>query len=146
MWRPLSTAVYVALIILVLSLQAVHLTAKSFTIHWNNSNPIFRLDNTNNVIDVNQGNLKFGYDQANLITNPNPRIIAVCDKPYKLVNFTITFRPFTPQPGGLEFLPGDDYYFSPQLTSAHTTSITHNQNICIKTIIKKCSYFLVTNC
>ncbi|CAD7001793.1 unnamed protein product [Ceratitis capitata] len=25
--------------------------------------------------------------------------------------FTITFRPFTPQPGGLEFLPGNDYYF-----------------------------------
>ncbi|KFM67366.1 Ephrin-B1, partial [Stegodyphus mimosarum] len=25
--------------------------------------------------------------------------------------FTITFRSFTPQPGGLEFLPGHDYYF-----------------------------------
>ena len=45
------------------------------------------------------------------ITNPNPRIIAICDKPYKLMYFTITFRPFTPQPGGLEFLPGKDYYF-----------------------------------
>ncbi|KAB0801057.1 hypothetical protein PPYR_05411 [Photinus pyralis] len=45
------------------------------------------------------------------ITNPNPRIIAVCDKPYKLMYFTITFRPFTPQPGGLEFTPGEDYYF-----------------------------------
>ncbi|XP_025831164.1 ephrin-B2a [Agrilus planipennis] len=45
------------------------------------------------------------------ITNPTPRIIAVCDKPYKLMYFTITFRPFTPQPGGLEFLPGRDYYF-----------------------------------
>lgn len=45
------------------------------------------------------------------ITNANPRIIAVCDKPQKLMYFTITFRPFTPQPGGLEFLPGHDYYF-----------------------------------
>ncbi|OAD58691.1 Ephrin-B1 [Eufriesea mexicana] len=45
------------------------------------------------------------------ITNPNPRVIAVCDKPYKTMYFTITFRPFTPQPGGLEFLPGHDYYF-----------------------------------
>ncbi|KAK9890056.1 hypothetical protein WA026_008864 [Henosepilachna vigintioctopunctata] len=45
------------------------------------------------------------------ITNPNPKIIAVCDKPYKLMYFTITFRPFTPQPGGLEFQPGKDYYF-----------------------------------
>lgn len=25
--------------------------------------------------------------------------------------FTITFRSFTPQPGGLEFQPGQDYYF-----------------------------------
>lgn len=45
------------------------------------------------------------------ITNANPRIIAICDKPQKLMFFTITFRPFTPQPGGLEFLPGNDYYF-----------------------------------
>lgn len=45
------------------------------------------------------------------ITNPIPRVIAVCDKPYKTMYITITFRPFTPQPGGLEFLPGHDYYF-----------------------------------
>ncbi|KAG8042090.1 hypothetical protein G9C98_000081 [Cotesia typhae] len=45
------------------------------------------------------------------ITNPSPRVIAVCDKPTKTMYFTITFRPFTPQPGGLEFLPGHDYYF-----------------------------------
>ena len=45
------------------------------------------------------------------ITNHNPRIIAICDKPQKFMFFTITFRPFTPQPGGLEFLPGNDYYF-----------------------------------
>lgn len=45
------------------------------------------------------------------ITNPNPRVIAVCDKPFRRMYFTITFRPFSPQPGGLEFLPGHDYYF-----------------------------------
>nr|XP_043069506.1 ephrin-B1 [Drosophila bipectinata] len=45
------------------------------------------------------------------ITNADPRVIAICDKPRKLMFFTITFRPFTPQPGGLEFLPGNDYYF-----------------------------------
>lgn len=45
------------------------------------------------------------------ITNANPRIIAICDKPQKLMYFTITFRPFSPQPGGLEFQPGNDYYF-----------------------------------
>ncbi|XP_018909399.2 uncharacterized protein Ephrin isoform X2 [Bemisia tabaci] len=45
------------------------------------------------------------------ITNQNPRIIAVCDKPYREMYFTITFRSFTPQPNGLEFHPGQDYYF-----------------------------------
>ncbi|XP_055933774.1 ephrin-B2-like isoform X1 [Argiope bruennichi] len=50
------------------------------------------------------------YDSCR-ITNPNPRIIAVCDKPNQVMYFTITFRSFTPQPGGLEFLPGHDYYF-----------------------------------
>lgn len=123
-------------------------SAKFYTIHWNSSNPIFRIDNTDNVIDVNRNNMKFEYDQVNLIcpvympgtrdddlekyiiynvskeeyetcriTNANPRIIAVCDKPFKLMYFTITFRPFTPQPGGLEFLPGHDYYFISTSTS-----------------------------
>lgn len=50
------------------------------------------------------------------ITNANPRIIAICDKPQNLMFITITFRPFTPQPGGLEFLPGQDYYFICKLT------------------------------
>lgn len=45
------------------------------------------------------------------ITNPNPRIIAICDKPFNVTLVTISFRPFTPQPGGLEFKPGNDYYF-----------------------------------
>lgn len=45
------------------------------------------------------------------ITNPNPRIIAICDKPANVTLVTISFRPFTPQPGGLEFKPGKDYYF-----------------------------------
>lgn len=116
--------------------------AKSFYIHWNTTNSIFRIDNTDHVFDLNKGNGQFDYDQVNIIcpvyppgtfeedtekyiiynvskeeydtcriTNPNPRIIAICDKPHKLMFFTITFRPFTPQPGGLEFLPGKDYYF-----------------------------------
>ncbi|KAK2726608.1 hypothetical protein QYM36_007447 [Artemia franciscana] len=117
-------------------------TIKRDDIYWNTSNPIFRIDNTDHIIDVNKGNLAFEYDQVNIIcpvyapgtheddaekyiiynvskeeydscriTNPNPRIIAVCDKPNKLMYFTITFRSFTPQPGGLEFRPGQDYYF-----------------------------------
>ncbi|XP_057323415.1 ephrin-B1 isoform X2 [Microplitis mediator] len=111
-------------------------------IYWNSTNPIFRIDNTDHIIDVNKNNAAFEYDQVNIIcpvygpgtyddeaekyiiynvskeeyetcriTNPSPRVIAVCDKPTKTMYFTITFRPFTPQPGGLEFLPGHDYYF-----------------------------------
>ena len=45
------------------------------------------------------------------ITNPKPRIVAICNQPHKLMYFTITFRSFTPTPGGLEFHPGQDYYF-----------------------------------
>lgn len=143
--------------------------AKEYVIHWNSSNPIFRIDNTDNVIDVNKDNTKFEYDQVNLIcpvympetkedemekyiiynvskdefdtcriTNPNPRIIAVCDKPFKLMYFTITFRPFTPQPGGLEFTPGKDYYFISTSTADDLhrriggKCTTHNMKIVFK--------------
>eukprot|EP00096_Caligus_rogercresseyi_P011776 TRINITY_DN4751_c0_g1_i3.p1 TRINITY_DN4751_c0_g1~~TRINITY_DN4751_c0_g1_i3.p1 ORF type:complete len:270 (+),score=84.53 TRINITY_DN4751_c0_g1_i3:218-1027(+) len=120
---------------------------KVHEVHWNASNPMFRIDNTDNVIDVNVSNGLFEFDQANfvcpyyqgtsssssankdeketyiiynvskeefdscIILNPNSRVIAVCDDPNKLLYFTITFRSFTPTPGGLEFKPGEDYYF-----------------------------------
>lgn len=176
-WPPgFSCTVVLRTVVLVLfSLQAFVLataapsSARFYTIHWNSSNPIFRIDNTDNIIDVNRNNLKFEYDQVNLIcpvytpgtrddemekyiiynvskdeyetcriTNPNPRIIAVCDKPYKLMYFTITFRPFTPQPGGLEFLPGHDYYFISTSTSDDLhrriggRCTTHNMKIVFK--------------
>jgi len=101
---------------------------------------MFRLDNTDHMIDVNVGNEPWEYDQVNLIcpqskagrvypekhvvysvsreeydscriTNPKPKIVAVCSQPHQLLYFTITFRSFTPTPGGLEFHPGQDYYF-----------------------------------
>lgn len=113
---------------------------KNHYIHWNKANPMFRLDNTDHIIDVNSGNLPWEYDQVNIIcpvskagvkmperhviysvsreeyescriTTPNPKIVAVCSKPYQLLYFTITFRSFSPTPGGLEFHPGQDYYF-----------------------------------
>ena len=115
---------------------------QSHYVHWNTTNPIFRIDNTDHIIDVNRGNKPWEYDQVNIIcpvyragthiddietyviysvskdeydscriTNPNPRVIAICDKPHELMYFTITFRSFTPTPGGMEFQPGEDYYF-----------------------------------
>jgi ephrin-B len=113
---------------------------KMHYIHWNRANPMFRLDNTDHIVDVNNGNLPWEYDQVNIIcpvskpgvqypekhviysvsreefdscriTNPKPKIVAICDQPHRLMYFTITFRSFTPTPGGLEFRPGQDYYF-----------------------------------
>ena len=115
---------------------------KMHNIYWNTTNPMFQIDNTDNVIDINMKNLNWEYDQANIIcpryrtgtreadiekyviynvskqeyedcriTQPQPRVIAVCDKPHDLKYVTITFRSFTPTPGGLEFHPGRDYYF-----------------------------------
>ena len=64
------------------------------------------------------------YDSCS-ITNPNARTVAVCDRPHQLMYFTITFRSFTPQPGGLEFKPGQDYYFI--TTSTGNPEGVHNK-------------------
>merc|ERR1719211_114359 len=116
-------------------------------LHWNSSNPIFRIDNTDHIADVNQGNLPWEYDQLNIIcpvyhelgtrtrsrpdqeekyiiynvskeeydscriSQTDPRVVAVCDKPDRQLQFTITFRSFSPTPRGLEVRPGQDYYF-----------------------------------
>ena len=122
---------------------------QSHYIHWNTTNPIFRIDNTDHIIDVNRGNKPWEYDQVNIIcpvyrhghtpqeeketsviysvskdeyetcriTQPHPRVIAVCNQPHELMYFTITFRSFTPTPGGMEFTPGKDYYFITTSTS-----------------------------
>lgn len=115
---------------------------KLVNIFWNTTNPMFRIDNTDNVIDINRGNLPWEYDQANVICPvyprgtpedemeqyiiysvskeeydecrifaPDPKVVAVCNKPHELLYVTITFRSFTPTPGGLEFEPGKDYFF-----------------------------------
>ncbi|XP_023343456.1 ephrin-B1 [Eurytemora carolleeae] len=112
--------------------------SKVRNIYWNittaGDSPVPR------TVLVNEGNLPTEYDQVNLIcpvykpgtpvteqhiiysvekdefdscrvTSPRPRIVAVCNQPQTFMYFTITFRSFTPTPGGLEFRPGRDYYF-----------------------------------
>jgi ephrin-B len=37
------------------------------SLHWNSTNPIFRIDNTDHIVDVNSGNLPWEYDQLNII-------------------------------------------------------------------------------
>ena len=45
------------------------------------------------------------------IMTAHPQVIVLCDKPYTLSYFTISFRSFSPTPGALEFHAGKDYYF-----------------------------------
>lgn len=117
---------------------------KVHSLHWNSTNPIFRIDNTDHIVDVNSGNEAWEYDQLEIIcpvgerrgtrsgkegekyiiynvskeeydtcriSQAEPRVVAVCDKPDRQLQFTITFRSFSPTPRGLEFRPGQDYYF-----------------------------------
>lgn len=71
------------------------------------------------------------------ISNELSRIIAVCDSQQQSAStttsstssngnkskyFTVTFRSFTPQPLGLEFKPGQDYYFISTLAGNHSDS------------------------
>ena len=139
MWNINLIVLYCFSILLIASTTRVE-AKKMHYIHWNRANPMFRLDNTDHIVDVNNGNLPWEYDQVNIIcpvskpgvqfpekhviysvsreefdscriTNPKPKIVAICDQPHRLMYFTITFRSFTPTPGGLEFRPGQDYYF-----------------------------------
>merc|ERR1712130_419344 len=106
-------------------------------VYWNTTTASFT--DKPLIVTVNEGNLPWEYDQVNLIcpvirnghsgeqhviysvereefdncrvTSPRPRIVAVCNRPETFMYFTITFRSFTPTPGGLEFKPGKEYYF-----------------------------------
>ena len=109
-------------------------------VYWNSTNPIFRLDNADHRITVNQGNRPSQYDQLHLIcptgsehhviysvsreeyeacrvTSASPRIVAICSPASSASYFTITFRNFSPTPGGLEFRAGQSYYFISTSTS-----------------------------
>ena len=137
-------------------------------IHWNATNPLFnprgeniiQVNGGNHPWEYDQVNIvcpfyrspegavvaekyiiysvsQQEYDSCR-ITEANPRIIALCDRPHELMYFTITFRSFTPTPGGLEFRPGHSYYFIS--TSSHNDihrrvgggCSTHNMKITFK--------------
>ena len=122
------------LILLILQVEYV-MGAKHHYVYWNTTNPLFSDKNTPNLITVNEGNLPQEYDQLHLIcpqdskehhviysvsrhefmncrvTNPRPEKVMVCNKTNPGQFRTITFRPFSPSPGGLEFRPGQEYFF-----------------------------------
>ena len=124
-----------SLALLLASAASVSGSGKVRNVYWNTSTtstmggPI--------TVTVNEGNLPWEYDQLNLIcprdsaeqhviysvdrqqfercrvTGARPRIVAVCNQlaSTAFMYFTITFRSFTPTPGGLEFRPGQEYFF-----------------------------------
>merc|ERR1712203_1285323 len=95
----------VARFLLILALQAATvISMRTHFVYWNSTNPAFRLDNTDHIIDVNKGNLPWEYDQLHLIcpqngeqhviysvskedfescrvSNSRPKIVAICNKP-----------------------------------------------------------------
>jgi len=106
----------------------------STLIEWDESNPIFRIDNTEHVMDVrlhqqvhilcpkssNQRYIIYNvnrddYESCRISDPDSSTQVAVCNG----VNttsmnkrlFTLTFRTFSPSPTGLEFQAGKDYYF-----------------------------------
>lgn len=72
------------------------------------------------------------------------RVVAVCDQPAGKQTrppYTVTFRSFTPQPNGLEFKPGQDYYFISALPG-HLNEPARRMSPCrelnMKVIFKVC--------
>merc|ERR1712083_617398 len=132
--RPLWSIQKMFLILLILHVGYM-MGAKHHYVYWNTTNPLFSDKNTPNLITVNEGNLPQEYDQLHLIcpqdtkehhviysvsrhefmtcrvTNPRPEKVMVCNKTNPGQFRTITFRPFSPSPGGLEFRPGQEYFF-----------------------------------
>jgi len=117
---------------------SANFASKVRNVYWNTTTA--SLQEEPSIVTVNEGNLPWEYDQVNIIcpvykpgtrqgeqhiiysvekeefdtcrvTSPRPRIVAICNRPQTFMYFTITFRSFTPTPGGLEFRPGQDYYF-----------------------------------
>ena len=120
-------------LLVTLSINQIVAARRTHFVYWNSTNPSFNVENP--VIDVNVDNLPWEYDQLHLIcplntpeqhvvysvseeeynscrvTSAKPKIVAICNKPHSFMYFTITFRSFSPTPGGLEFKPGQNYYF-----------------------------------
>ena len=77
--------------------------------------PFYSPDETNSTATTKEQYIIYSvtrdeYETCNIVT-PNPKVVADCRTPHRKLYFTITFRTFTPSPGGMEFRPGQDYFF-----------------------------------
>ena len=72
------------------------------------------------------------------IMRANPKVIGLCNNPYRFTFYTVSFRSFSPSPGALEFHPGKDYYFMTTSSKDDLTSRsgglcrTHNMKVVFK--------------
>ena len=74
--------------------------------------PFYDSSTKENLIDTNftiYNVTKKEFDECRL--NEKRNIVLICDTPHKATYRTITFRKFSPTPGGFEFHLGEDYYF-----------------------------------
>ena len=125
-------------IVILATLLAIGHAGSVRNIFWNTTTAA-KLGGRYRTVTVNEGNQAWEYDQVNIIcpvykegeeqeqhiiysvekeefeqcrvTSRKPKIVAICNRPRTFMYFTVTFRSFTPTPGGLEFRPGQDYYF-----------------------------------
>lgn len=120
----------------------------------NKDNLVFEYDQVNIVCPKHDPNVpeeetekyiiynvsKEEYETCQIRDFSRARTIAQCNKPYQSMYFTITFRSFTPQPGGLEFKPGQDYYFiaaSEDIQNGENHCLTKNMRVQFKVCCKK---------
>ena len=53
---------------------------------------------------------KSGFEKC-IVDEETSEPVAKCADPYRLVNIPVVFRQYTPVPNGLEYEPGNSYYF-----------------------------------
>ena len=71
---------------------------RQLSVHWNTSNPIFRIDNTDNVIDINKGNAPWEHDQVHIICpyyNPFDKSSAIIEKERHII-YNVNKEEFDP--------------------------------------------------
>ena len=66
-WEPVLLILSVCVIFAPFMFDIAQAERRQFKLHWNASNPIFRIDNTDNVFDINKGNAPWEHDQIDIM-------------------------------------------------------------------------------
>ncbi|KRY70919.1 Ephrin-B2, partial [Trichinella pseudospiralis] len=129
-------------------------SAKVITIFWNSSNPQFistepmepfvvqlhdkvdlicpqyKRETLPNLLEFSIIYMvdKVGYESCSI--NSTARLVGLCTVPYKKQVVTVVFRRFTPNPGGLEFVPNRRYYLITTSTGKMEGMQNTNRGLC----------------